>query len=181
MGLEQVKSEILKEADKKAAKIVAEADKASKSYKLEAKEKLKDYEKQIAEETKKEIEAMQKKEEAAQKLEAKKLTFEEKKNILQDTVETTRTKLARLATKDKTKLLNKLLEKANSQMTVTHIYCNKDDLKILKIKGNVEEADISGGLIVENKDKTVRIDYSFDTILDQISEKHLQEVANKLF
>lgn len=181
MGLEQVKSEIIKEAEKKAVKLVADSQVVGKSFKKEATEKLKDYEESVIAETKKEIIAMEKREEASQKLEAKKMLFEAKKELLQEVIEGARKKISSSSAKQKARIISKLLLKAKNEIHVSYIYCNKDDVKLLKGNGKVEAGDISGGMIAENKQKTVRIDYSVDTILDQIADKHLQDVAKILF
>ena len=40
---------------------------------------------------------------------------------------------------------------------------------------------MTGGLIAENKDGTVRVDYSFDTMLQTIKENELQSINKVLF
>ena len=46
---------------------------------------------------------------------------------------------------------------------------------------NVQAIDIAGGLVAENKEKTVRVDYSFETLLDGIKENELQNISKILF
>ena len=76
--------------------------------------------------------------------------------------------------------MGKLLEKAKNDIEVEKIYCNKKDLKLLK-EFNAEAMDMTGGLIAENKDGTVRVDYSFDTMLQTIKENELQSINKVLF
>ena len=38
-----------------------------------------------------------------------------------------------------------------------------------------------GGLIAENKEKTIRVDYRFETMLESIKEKELQGINKLLF
>ena len=46
---------------------------------------------------------------------------------------------------------------------------------------NAKAVDIIGGLIAENKDGTVRVDYGFDTMLQNIKENELQSINKVLF
>jgi vacuolar-type H+-ATPase subunit E/Vma4 len=38
-----------------------------------------------------------------------------------------------------------------------------------------------GGIIVENKEKTLKIDYRYETIAELVWERSLKEIAKKLF
>ena len=76
--------------------------------------------------------------------------------------------------------LQKLIYKVTAEIEVGHIYCNKKDAKFLKAF-NVESVSVIGGIIAENREKTVRTDYSFETILQSIKENELQSVNKILF
>ena len=41
--------------------------------------------------------------------------------------------------------------------------------------------DIVGGIIAENQDETVRVDYSFDSMLQNMEENELQSINKILF
>ena len=72
------------------------------------------------------------------------------------------------------------MEKAKDDIGGENLYCNKNDAKFMK-DFNAEAIDIMGGLIAENKDGTVRVDYSFDTMLQNIKENELQSINKVLF
>ena len=73
-----------------------------------------------------------------------------------------------------------LLEKAKSDIEVAKVYCSKKDAKF--VKGfDANPIDIIGGLIAENKERTIRVDSSFDTMLESIKEKELQGINKLLF
>jgi len=46
---------------------------------------------------------------------------------------------------------------------------------------NVEEVKMGPGLILESKDGSVRVDYTFKTILEGIWEKELKNISDILF
>ncbi len=41
--------------------------------------------------------------------------------------------------------------------------------------------DTLGGIIVENKERTLKIDYQYETIAELVWERSLKEIAKKLF
>lgn len=76
--------------------------------------------------------------------------------------------------------INNLLEKAKNDIEVAKVYCNKNDASM--VKGfKAESAGIIGGIIAENNDGTVRVDYSFDALLQAIKENELQNINQILF
>ena len=82
--------------------------------------------------------------------------------------------------KQREECMNKLLDKAKKDIEVAKVYCNKNDAKL--VKGfKAEPSDIIGGLIAENADGTVRVDYSFGTMLQNIKENELQKISRILF
>ena len=44
-----------------------------------------------------------------------------------------------------------------------------------------KEADITGGIIAENKDGSIMVDYSYNEIFDSIEKENMKEIAAKLF
>ena len=63
---------------------------------------------------------------------------------------------------------------------MAHIYCSKKDVKFLKGL-DAKPVEIAGGLIAENREKTIRVDYSFETLLQGIKESEMQHINKLLF
>lgn len=183
MGLETVKEEIIRNAQEQARALNAEARKEVNRINREIEEKIKELEEESEAQTEKMLDPMKKQELATIKLEAKKMLLEAKKNLIEKIFVEAKKKLGELDGKERESYIKKLLEKIRKDIEPEFIYCNKNDVKLLKeVKGiEVKPVDISGGLIAENKDKTIRVDYSFDTMVDSIKEKELQTVNNILF
>ena len=56
-----------------------------------------------------------------------------------------------------------------------------DLLAGLKGCESLTETDMSSGLILENADGSVRLDYRFKTILENIWDRELKSISNTLF
>lgn len=180
MGLETVKEEILNSAKEQSNSLIAEARKEANSIMKEAEKKIEEMREKNESETKRMTEIIKKQESASADLENKKMLLEAKKQIIESVFIEARKKLESLDDKKREAYLKKLLEKAKNDIEIAYVYCNKKDSKFLK-GFNVETVDVIGGLMAENREKTVRVDYSFETILEIIKENELQNISKTLF
>ena len=182
MGLEHVKQEIIDYADAEAKKIIADA-KAEAKKELEHSQTLIDtFEKEVETTLKKEMTALEKKYYASMKMQAKKILFQQKKDILAEVFADARLSLQKISQEERSTMLRMLFDKANKQCTAARVYCAKQDVALVKkFSKHVLPQDMIGGLIVESQDESVRIDYTFDSLLRALEEKKLQEVAAILF
>ncbi len=180
MGLEKVKDEIMAQAKERAEEIISEGRKEADSILKDAKSKINEQQKKMEEELKKTKDNIAKKENASSELEVKKMFLEEKKKSIETVFKEARKKLKELKNTQREKHIKKLLDKAMKELDVKYVFCSKKDSKF--VKGfKVEEAEILGGIIAENEKRDVRVDYSYETALENIKEKHLQGVGKILF
>ncbi len=180
MGLEEVKEEILNNARNDSNRAVEEVKKEAQQIISEAKKKIEGYKKKAESDKEKLIENLEKMKIAQARSEAKKLILNRKKEIINSVFEKARQKLCGLSDSKRDEYIEKLIEKAKKEMEIATVYCNKKDKKFLQ-DFNCEETNIIGGVIVENNDKSVSIDYSFETLLGNIKEASLQKIAKLLF
>lgn len=180
MGLEAVKEEILNSAKERANSIIADARKEANRILKEAEKKIEAIREKTDLETKKIMDAIKRQELSSAEFENKKMLLEAKKQVIDAVFAEVRGKLENLDDKRRESYTKKLLEKVKSDIEAEHVYCSKKDAKF--IKGHkVEPVDITGGLIAENKDKTIRVDYSFETLLQSIKDSELQGISKILF
>jgi V/A-type H+/Na+-transporting ATPase subunit E len=180
MGLEAVKEEVIRSARNKEQSLIAEARKKTSEIMKKAEEKAEAIKIQINTETKQLMDTIKKQELASAELENKKAILEAKKQLIESVFSKVQKKVEDLDSKKRQAYINKLLEKAKNDITVADVYCNEKDIKL--VKGfSAKKINITGGLIAENKEKTVRVDYSFDTMLQNIKENELQSINKILF
>ena len=179
MGLETVKEEIIREAKEQASALIAEARKESSRLMKEAENKLDEMKKKSDAETQKTLEHLKRQELASAELESKKIILEVKKQLIEDVFAEAKKKLENLEEKKREAYISKLFDKTKADIEIGAIYCNKKDSKFVKVK--TEDAEIIGGLIAENKDRTVRVDYSFETLIQSIKDNELQNISKILF
>lgn len=180
MGLEIVKEEIVRNASEQESALIAEAKKEADRIMKDMEKKVEELKEKNDAEVKEKIDIMKKQESASAELENKKILLETKKQVIESVFVKAQKKLEGMDSKKREAYIKKLLEKTKNDIEVAYIYCSKKDSGILK-DFKTETADILGGLIAENNDKTIRVDYSFDDILQTIKENYLQNINKLLF
>ena len=182
MGLENIINEILEQARSEAIVIGTEAENEGEKLINEAKtetEKIKKSHQALADA---QIERMHKQELSSAHLEIKRATLNAKKDILNSTIESTKEVISSMSAEKNANLLKVLLNKYGNEGT--RVYSNGRDAKLVREMTELTfmgEIDCIGGLIIENDDGTVRLDYTFDTILDAAFEQSLKQVSDILF
>ena len=180
MGLEAVKEEVIRAAKEQETAMIAEARKEASKLTREAEKKAEDAKQKSEEETKKMIDTIKKQAIASAELEAKKMLLEAKKQQIENVFTEAKKRLENLDDKKKEAFIKKLVDRAKKEVEVDMVYCSRKDLKFVK-GANAEPINILGGLIAENKEKTIRVDYSFETMLDEIKESEMQNINKLLF
>lgn len=180
MGLEAVKEEIIRSARQQESALVAEARKEANKIMKEAEAKTEEMKAISEADAKKAAEAMKRQALASGEMESRKLVLEAKKQVIENVFSEAKKRLEALDDRKREEFMKKLLEKAGKELEVAYIYYSKKDAKFVKGIG-VEASPIIGGLIAENKERTIRVDYSFETMLEAIKEKELQNINKLLF
>ena len=179
-GIEVIREEIVKKSKEQYKTVIDGAKSEYRKIIKEAEKRIEEYKKKSDEETKQALLKIKKRELTTAELEAKKLELEAKKRQIEGVFDRVKRSILGLGDEQREAIIKKLLERASKEIDAKVFYCNKHDIKF--VRGfDAKPCDIIGGLIAENSDKTIRIDYSFDTLLESIKEDYLQEISNILF
>ena len=180
MGLEKVREEVLARAKRQAAAIISDAKREEdESLKL-ATEKADEKKKQILVAAEREVAEMKTRELAASELEVSKMSLDARKKIIDEAYELAAEQIAKSSAAQRKEHIRKLLEKAKNEFEIAKVYVNEKDLK--HIDGyKTQITNILGGIIAENKDGTVRVDLSYNSLHDRTRERTMKDVAKILF
>jgi len=184
MSLADVKKEIIAAAEAKASKILGDKQQLLTQEHLKALQSLSI---DLEEENKKfhsYLEQLENRELASAKLEAKKYLFDAKKQLLAEAYTQSWDAITSFSGSERTVFIKALLAKAKKELDFKQVYCNSQDKNAVTSVVNtvsLKVQPIEGGIIVENNDGTVKVDYSFETIFEQIKETSMQNVAKTLF
>lgn len=183
MGLEKVINEINNEAKEKATAIINEGKKEAAEILRKEKERLAEERQNKEAETAKAVKDLLNQGTASLKLWQKKEELNAKKEVLEEIFQKTREKISK--SREKEKLLKKLINKAEKELDAKYFYSNKEDKAMieriapkLKFRSSI---DCLGGVVLENEASTIRVNYSFEVFLKKAVEENLSELNKRLF
>ncbi len=180
MGLEKVKERVLEEARQKARGIIESANAEAREILKSSLNQLKEKESGLREQLQAEVASINRREAAKAKLESKKLELTLRKDFVESIFSQAKETLSKLPETERASHIKRLLKKSSSELKAEVIYCNKKDAK--HVTGyKIKEAEITGGIIAESADGSLRADYSYEALLDQLKESLLPELDKLLF
>jgi V/A-type H+-transporting ATPase subunit E len=184
MALDKVANDILENARKEADLRIQEAEKERAKILQESDQKIEKTRKAEEKELQDALTRMRRQELSSAELEAKKIVLNKRKDILNQTFEEMLKELSAMDNKEKSALYHKMVADGKKIIHKPKVFVPKGEADLLAgLKGceSLTETDMGSGLILENADGSVRLDYRFKTILESIWERELKSISNTLF
>ena len=182
MGLETVIKDIMDVANTEASKINAEADAEVSSIldgaRQSAKKIIGDRLAKVEDDTKK----LRQQEISSANLEVKRTMLNARKEVLDKVYSQSVEIINDLPSSKNEELLKSIID--TYQGSGAKIYSNKDSEKLVKKLSSLTYAgniDCIGGVVIENEDSTIRLDYTYDVILDSVNDKSMKQISDILF
>ncbi|MDK2892714.1 V-type ATP synthase subunit E [Methanohalophilus sp.] len=182
MGLETVINDIMEVAQAEVAKMDAEAETEVSRILEDAKEEAKRIKGNILAKTENDIEKMRNQAISSANLEVKRRMLNARKELLEKVYSKAADSIASLTPSKNEELLKAIIDQY--QENGTKIYSNKDSEELVKKLSTLEYAgniNCIGGVVIENDDGTVRFDYTYDSILNDVNERSLKQISDILF
>lgn len=182
MTLEKVVQEILDRGKKECDAIMDGARNEAEEILRSAKEKAAQGKSEKEAEAAKTADRMRKQEIPSAEIEAKKIKLNAEKEVLDGVYAEVMRRLSALPKDRNETLLRALVSKAVKEYGNGTFYSNARDAEI--VKGQVRFGGVincTGGIIVENEDKTVRLDYTYEAVLGEVWNVSLRKVYDILF
>lgn len=180
--MDQVIKEIIANAEIEAKDILSKATQMSREIIAQADLEIKELENSNLEDNNAFIESIRKREISQTNLSARKKIMQAKKEVLDQAFEKAIESIKNLKDVERKKLIKKLFESASKEIDVEYIYCSSGDINLIPLgKHKIFAKDIIGGLILKSKDQSITLDYSYDTIIEDIRKKNLQQISSILF
>jgi len=172
--------EIRQEADERADEIVAAAEAEAEAIREEAEAEA---EREIAQEREQKL--------SSAKLEAKQARLEARRDLLADVHDTVADRIVEIEGDRREELTRSLLDAAATEFEGDDdvaVYGRADDESLLtdlleEYDGfeYAGEYDCLGGVVVESERSRLRVNNTFDSILEDVWEDELKEISDELF
>lgn len=179
MGLEDVKNEILKDAEKEAEEIKEEGEKKAEEIKEEAKSEAEKIKQKAEQNIEKEKKSIRNKEISNARMQARERKLEVKERELKNIFESFREKLQNLDEEEKEDLFKSTLGKTGFE--VGKVYGSNDFKKIIDSEDLEFEEIEENGLILESENSERRMNFTFDKIVEDMRKQCRQKVAEITF
>jgi len=182
MGLDIVVKDIQEGARAEVSRIKAEGDAKASEILNEAKEVQK---KMLGDSLAKVEEDLQKLHQqviSSANLEVKRITLNKRKDLLDKVYSQSVESIKSMPASKKEELLKHIINKYEA--SGARIYSSKASeetvkkLSSLTYAGNI---DSIGGVVLENEDRTVRLDFTYDSILKNVYERSLKQISDILY
>jgi V/A-type H+-transporting ATPase subunit E len=114
-------------------------------------------------------------------LEVKRIRLNKRKELLDQVYNKMYESIKSMPASKAEKLLSALIEK--NKADGVRIYSNKNSETIVKKLSSLSYAgniDSIGGIVQENEDGTVRLDFTYDSILKNVYERSLKQISDIL-
>ncbi len=182
MALDKVKATILDKAEQKAEQIIEEAEQEADDIVSEAKQKAERLRDEAKAEAKAEAEALRRQELASARMKAQQITMEAKQELIHDAFGQLRDRISEMDSDDREDLFASIIETVGNEIEIGTVYTSGDMVDAVSdmVDADVKETDIEG-LIIEDSDGSVRYDYSFDSVLENVRTQYRKETAQELF
>ncbi|MBI4018847.1 MAG: hypothetical protein HY364_01170 [Candidatus Aenigmarchaeota archaeon] len=179
MGIEEMASGILNEAEKRAQAIIQKGREEERSVEEEIKNKAKLEKETIKNKTNEEIMRLETREIASARVTMKKQMVIEKKKIIDSIYDSFFSAMEKEIAKEE--LLETLFEAGKSKLgSVDRVYVNPNDVSAAKkLCKDVRTKNISGGIVLEKGKESV--DLSMETLRGLLRQRTLKSVSNVLF
>lgn len=182
MGLETVVKDIMDAANAEVSRIKGQTD----AEVLEIIEEAKDEAKLILGESlakaEDDIKRMKQQEISSANLEVKRTLLNARKGTLEEVYDRSFEIISSLPESKDKELLNIII--MNNESKGKRIYSNAKSEKLVRELSSLEYAgniNCAGGVVIENEDGTIRLDYTYDVILKGVNEQFLKQTSDILF
>ncbi|WP_436925582.1 V-type ATP synthase subunit E [Halosimplex amylolyticum] len=190
MSLDTVVEDIRDEARARAEEVRADAEAQADELISEAQADAESIRQERQREVEATIEQEREQKLSSAKLEAKQDRLEARRDVLADVRDAVEDELAGLEGETREELTRTLLDAATTEIgdtTDAVVYGRPDDEDLLEdVLADYDldyagEYDCLGGVVVESESSRVRVNNTFDSVLDDVWEDNLREISDRLF
>ncbi|KYK31206.1 MAG: hypothetical protein AYK23_04110 [Candidatus Proteinoplasmatales archaeon SG8-5] len=184
MALDKVIQAILDDGKKEVERILSEGKDERNQAIREARVEAENIKLEKIQEAERYTARMRNQEIARAEIDSKKLVLKAQKDALDNIYEMV---LGELGEKWSGKLIENTLAQNSSEVRDAQVYSNERDRltveKLARSYGGTYGGtiDCAGGVIIENNDRTVRIDYMLETVLKDIWDESVMDIASILW
>ncbi len=183
MSLNKVVDEILRMGEEKKQEIIRLGEKERDEQILQAEKRIEEYRLKEEKKARSLVAQLEQQDLSSAELESKKILLAAQRRAMEDLKGQVLAALAEYPADKRKKMYSKLVATAKKDLGECYVYSNKEDRALLQLPAGMTGGgviDCIGGLVFESKDRSVRLDFRFESMLEEIWNKKLQEIYSRL-
>ncbi|TFG69602.1 MAG: hypothetical protein E4H25_04525 [Methanomassiliicoccus sp.] len=184
MGLDKVVEDILRRGEEQKSEIIRQGERERDEQLAQTSAMIAEHRKNAEQRAENAIAQMEQQELSSGELEAKKSLLAAQMRVMEELKTQVLVELANYPADKRKKLYGRLMQNAMTELGACYVYSNSSDKALLKLIAGVTDGGVMecmGGLVFESKDRSVRLDYRFESILEGVWNNKIQEIYSSLF
>ena len=182
--MNKVVDDILKKGEEKKQEILRAGAKERDDQLVLADKKIEEERSREEKKNKTAIAQMEQQELSSAELESKRIALAAQRTVMDDMKKQVLEDIGRLPPEKKKAIYSKLVSRAKNELGDSSVYFNKADRSLLQLPSGMGVGgpiDCVGGLVFESKDKSIRLDYRFESMLEDLWNRKMLEIFVRLF
>lgn len=182
--MEKIVEEILKTGEERKLEIVRQGERERDEIVKQADVQVVEHRAKASKRADAQISQMEQQELSSAELESKKALLSAQRQVMDEVKALVLAEIASYPADKRAAMYARLMKVAKNELGECYVYSNAADGPLLKLAAGVSSGgviDCRGGLVFESKDRAVRLDYRFETLLEEAWSRKIQEIYSSLF
>lgn len=183
MSLDKVIEEILRRGKEREREIIQTGEKERDEFLLQTDKKILEESAKAKKKNAAAVAQMEQQELSSAELESKKILLAAQMISMEELRQQVLEELGEYPADRRKRLYAKLVAKAKKEFGECIVYSNKTDRALLQLPSGMSAGpsiDCLGGLVFENKDKSIRLDFRFESMVEEVWNRNIREIFTKL-
>jgi V/A-type H+-transporting ATPase subunit E len=184
MSLEKVVEDILRRGEERKLEIIRQGEHERDEHVAQADVQIAEHREKASRRADAQVSQMEQQELSSAELESKKALLAAQRQVMDELKAQVLADVAHYPEDKRRAMYARLMGKAKKELGECYVYSNGSDKPLLKMPSGVSDGgtiECRGGLVFESKDRAVRLDYRFESMLEEVWNKKIQEIYSSLF
>lgn len=182
--MEKVVEDILRRGEERKREIIATGEKERDAQVAQTEKQIEDARRKAHDRTEASISQMEQQELSSAELESKKALLAAQRQVMDELRSIVLADIANYPQDKRKAVYVKLMTLAKKELGECYVYSNAADKPLLSPLPGISVGgviDCKGGLVFESKDRSVRLDYRFESMVEEVWNRKIQEIYSGLF
>lgn len=184
MSLEKVVEDILRRGEERKQEIIRQGEREREEHVAQAEVQIAEHREKSSRRAESQISQMEQQELSSAELESKKALLAAQRQVMDELKAQVLVEVAHYPEDKRRAMYARLVGRAKAELGECYVYSNASDKPLLKLPPGMSVGGViecRGGLVFESKDRAVRLDYRFESMLEEVWSKKIQEIYSSLF